>query len=100
MCIGMQVCTSGTRKRVGCVDQRLSWLCRLREGTRVDEDEGEDEQEDEGDAEGGPADNWLCPRLYIGAPEEDMFSVVHEGKHKTTFFFCCCGNAAYKMFKQ
>jgi len=31
--------------------------------------------------------NRLCPRLYIGAPEEDMFSVVHEGKHKTTFFF-------------
>jgi hypothetical protein len=71
----------------------------LREGTRVDEDEGEDEQEDEGDAEGGPADNRLCPRLYIGAPEEDMLSVVHEGKHKTTFFVVV-QHSAYKMFKQ
>ena len=58
----------------------------MREGTHVDEDEGEDEQEDEGDAEGGLADNQLCLHLYIGAPKEDMFSVVHEGKHKTTFF--------------
>ena len=35
-------------------------------------------------------EDWLtisCAHVYISAPEEDMFSVVHEGKHKTTFFF-------------
>ena len=96
----MQVCTSGILKRVGAyVGLRESVPSGRIRRRRQGEDEGEDEQEDEGDAEGGPADNRLCPRLCIGAPEEDMFSVVHEGKHKTTFFFVG-GHSAYKMFKQ
>ena len=57
MCIGMQVCTSGTLKRVGAyVGLRESVPSGRIRRRRQGEDEGEDEQEDERDDEGGPAD--------------------------------------------
>ena len=64
MCIGVQVRTSGTLKRVGAyVGLRKSVPSGRIRRRRQGEDEGEDEQEDERDDEGGPADNRLGPRF-------------------------------------
>ena len=42
-----------------------------------------------------------CARVYISVrPRKICFQFVHEGKHKTTFFFVAQRMLCNKMFKQ